>query len=137
MPVSEAPNDARDLVRVRFISGLTDNVAGIDLVRGEAQAGCTPAVAERLCAIFGHVVEIVGPWSDPVPPPAAPCLPPEPPAEPVELAREASPPSELAVTLGSMIDQTVASVAIENTARAATAHATEIARIAGRAPRRR
>lgn len=92
MPVSEAPNDARDLVRVRFISGLTDNVAGIDLVRGEAQAGCTPAVAERLCAIFGHVVEIVGPWSDPVPPPAAPCLPPEPPAEPVELAREASPP---------------------------------------------
>lgn len=91
MPVSEAPNDSRDLVRVRFTSGLTDNVAGVNLVRGEAQTGCTPAVAERLRAIFGHVVEIVGPWSDPVPPPAAPSLTPEPPAEPVELAREASP----------------------------------------------
>lgn len=91
MPISEAPNDARDLVRVRFTTGLTDHVAGVDLSRGEAQNGCTPAVAERLRAIFGHVVEIVGPWSEPLPPPAAPAIAPEPPAEPVELAREASP----------------------------------------------
>lgn len=90
MPISEAPNDARDLVRVRFTSGLTDHVAGVDLSCGEAQNGCTPAVAERLRAIFGHVVEIVGPWSEPLPPPAAPTIAPEPPAEPVELAREAS-----------------------------------------------
>ena len=117
MPISEAPNDARDLVRVRFTTGLTDHVAGVDLVRGEAQNGCTPAVAERLRAIFGHVVEIVRPWSDPVPPPAALTVTPEPPAEPVEFAREAS-PLEGPVAPPAASDAAPASDATTVTARA-------------------
>lgn len=87
MPVSEAPNDTRELVRVRFHTGLTDNVAGVELVRGEAQNGCTPAVAERLRAIFGGgVVEVLGTWA--VVPPPAPEAPPLPAAEGAHAADE-------------------------------------------------
>lgn len=91
MPVSEAPNDARDLVRVRFSTGLTDNVAGVNLVRGEAQNGCTPAVAERLRAIFGNVVEIVGPWAPAAPAEAVVEAPPE--EEPADSDDPTAPPS--------------------------------------------
>lgn len=76
MPVSECHLDApRDLVRVRYPS-FTGDVGGVAFVDGEAQAGMSARVAERLRGIFGAVFEVLGPWTD-TPPPAAT----EPPAE--------------------------------------------------------
>lgn len=101
MPVSEAPNDARDLVRVRFNSALTDNVAGVNLVRGEAQNGCTPAVAERLRAIFGAVVEVVGPWAPVAPAAEAADAPPPEEEPPVAAADPAVPPPAASSAAGA------------------------------------
>ena len=136
MPKSEAHLDAcADNLRVR-LHGFSDSVGGVRFVDGEAIDPMPTRVLTRLLGI-GLPLVVVGPWAEQIPLPAATSLTPEPPAEPVELEREAPPRSELAIALGSMIDETVASVAIENAARTATAHATEMARLAGRAPRRR
>lgn len=89
MPKSEAHLDdcARPL-RVR-LPGFNDSAGGVRFVNGEALDPMPTRVLARLLGI-GIPVEVVGPWSDTVPPPAAPAITPEPPAEPVELAREAS-----------------------------------------------
>jgi len=130
---------AEDLVRVQW-GTMNDGLAGL-MWRDGLSDPLVRHRAENLCLLLGqdaHMIEL-GPDLAPIidPPPAAPAVTPEPPAEPVELAREAPPRSEISIALGSMIDETVASVAIENAARTATAHATEMARLAGRAPRRR
>ncbi len=90
MPKSEAHLDdcARPL-RVR-LPGFNDSAGGVRFVNGEALDPMPPRVLARLLGI-GIPVEVVGPWSDPVPPPAVLTVTPEPPAEPVEPAREASP----------------------------------------------
>jgi len=130
---------AEDLVRVQW-GTMNDGLAGL-MWRDGLSDPLVRYRAENLCLLLGqdaHMIELgadLAPIIDP--PPAAPAVIPEPPAEPVELEREAPPRSEIAIALGSMIDETVASAAIENAARTATAHATEMARLAGRAPRRR
>lgn len=69
MPLSEAHNDTRTLVRLAFpaFTGHLGMVAphGATFQDGVAQNGVTEQAAERLIGCIGPALSIVGPWEDP------------------------------------------------------------------------
>jgi hypothetical protein len=116
MPKSEAHlDDCTRPLRVRF-PAFSDSAGGVRFVDGEALDPMPTHVLARLLGI-GLPLVVVGPWSDPVPPPAVLTVTPEPPAEPVEFAREASPLEE-SVAPPAASDAAPASDATTVTARA-------------------